>query len=342
MRENYHPLLHITPIEVDDYRLVPIDLDRTLEELIASRVAESGLKIAVSPLTHDAAIRLKVSPDFPSGVESRFVVDAIEDEDAQTEFVKNLLARCHDERVSILVLPELRVPPRLQDAIREFLGRQSLKQLFAGDGLILVVAGSWHVEGVTDELGETQHRVWNRSLVIDYRGETVWEHDKLTEYIISADNVAQKPALRTHFGLSEKGGIEGIRRGRTLEFCDCKLGRISVAICVGFFHDPIEAALRASGANVFLVPAMSPDMSPLEERARTLVRSQRASTFAANCGAVAYDESSKKTGSKAACFYFLPRADSGLSHPAAGPIRMKCPLETGDYLHIFDIKVLDI
>jgi predicted amidohydrolase len=335
MRENYHPLLHISPLEVEDCRLIPIDLDRTLEELIASRVARNALKIAVTPLTCDAAIRLKTRPDFPSDVASRFIVDAIEDEDAQAEFVKTVLARCRDERISILVLPELRVPPKLQNTIKKFLSGQSLKQLVAGNGLIMVVAGSWHVEGVTDELGEMQRRFWNRSVVMDYRGEIAWIHDKLTEYVITADNVAQDPALRTQFGLSEKGGKEAIRRGRTIEFCDCKLGRISVAICVGFFHDPIEKALRASGANVFLVPAMSPDMRPLEERARTLVRSQRASTFAANCGTIAHDGTSKRTRSTAACFYLLPWADSG-------PIRMSCPSETGDYLHVFDLSTLDI
>jgi predicted amidohydrolase len=74
---------------------------------------------------------------------------------------------------------------------------------------------------------------------------------------------------------------------------------MAVAICVGFFSPDIEPLLKASGANVFLVPAMSPSTSDLQAVAKSLARAQSAVTLVANCG---------QTGSigKGFSFYQLP------------------------------------
>lgn len=148
------------------------------------------------------------------------------------------------------MLPELRVPPNLLQAIKDFLRDQVWEDLEAGKGLLLVVAGSWH--------SEVSEGWVNRSTVLDCKGNMVWEHDKLAEYHITPQNVRQSPGLRAQLGINNHGGTEAIRRGDTLQFCDCALGRLSVATCAGFFHEPVAEALRASGATIFLVPAMDP------------------------------------------------------------------------------------
>lgn len=201
------------------------------------------------------------------------------------------------------MLPELRVPPRLLQVIKAFLRDQVRNDLRIGKGLLLIVAGSWHYPDSQEGMG------WvNRSCVLDCRGSVVWEHDKLAEYRIRPDNVLSNPGLKTQLGINNYGGIEAIRRGETLHFCDCALGRLSVAICSGFFHEPIAAALKASGATIFCVPTMTPDIRRIERRASDLVESQHAATFAANCGTIAFDAGTGKISEKAACFYLLPEA----------------------------------
>jgi hypothetical protein len=90
--------------------------------------------------------------------------------------------------------------------------------------------------------------------------------------------------------------------------------------------------LIESGANVFFVPAMTPRVKDIDQCAWSLVRSQHASTFVANCGTVALKE--EQTGAieeeVSACFYRTPAADR--------PVTMRCPTVTGDHLHIFNLN----
>jgi predicted amidohydrolase len=142
----------------------------------------------------------------------------------------------------------------------------------------------------------------------------------LSEYIVSAQNVADHPDLRTALGVSENGGCEDIRRGEQLEYCDSPLGRIATAICVGFFHFQHQDLLRACEADIHLVPAMTPDCRDLHNAAWDLVRSHHASTFVANCGTV---------GVQAPSFYRLPLAGEEAVE-----------IESGKDLLVFDLSIM--
>lgn len=319
----YHRGLRITPVEVGAWRLRRCVLPSTTDALLRLRVNRGPMKIAMTPLTHDAGLKGRPVPGFPSEEPDRFLLESVGDEEPQIRLLADILERSHREGISILVLPELRVPRNLLQTVVEFLQQQSCD---LERGLLLVVAGSYHVQDA--ETGK-----WvNRSVVLDCRGDVIWAHDKLSEYHITAENVAAHPTLKKQLGISDRGARECIQPGTTLQFCDSALGRLSVAICVGFFHQPLMQLFIDSGANVFFVPAMTPKVKDIDQCARSLVRSQHASTFVANCGTVALKNG--QTGAieeeVSACFYRTPAADRAVT--------MRSPTITSEHLHVFDLN----
>lgn len=320
-----HAGLRITPTRSGDRCLVRCPLHHATAAFLRSRVENGPVRIAVSPLSLNAALQGHTLPGFPAGQPDRFLLDSVGPEQPQAELLTSILERCSREAVSILVLPELRVPPGLARVIVEFLRHQDCN---ATRGVLLVVAGSWHVHD--DKTGG-----WvNRSLVLDCRGEIVWRHRKLAEHNITPPNVRENPGLKNLLGISDRGGIEGIRTGEQLEFCDSALGRFAVAICCGFFHHPLRQLLRDSGADIFLVPAMSPSLSEIDSCARELVSAHHAATFVAGCGTVARKDPTGSIQDCASSFWRLPLKDSS---PAA-KTTMPCPRRTGNYLHVFDLS----
>lgn len=321
----YHWPLEISPAQVDRWSLVRCLLPRVTSKLMTDRLERNNVKIATTPFALDARIRGYCLSDFPSNQAAHFRVSSVGDLAAQTALLDTIFSQCRNEGISILVLPELRVPPVLLDAIRRLLREQPYDELESGRGLLLVVAGSWH--------HEEDGRCSNRCVVLDSAGDTVWVHDKLAEFNITPENVKESPILKDQLGINDHGGVEAITVGRTLEFCDTPLGRLCVTICVGFFHQPLEQVLISSGANIFLVPAMTPKTERLKDRAHALVGSQHAATFVANCGAVASRGGTKPIEPDASSFYLIPEA-------RAEPIVMDSPLVTGRYLHIFPLTDL--
>jgi predicted amidohydrolase len=321
MLSGYHPLLRITPAEVEGRRLVRVPVPVLLDQRLHQRLAKGSLRIGMSPLNPDAELKGHAEPGFPADEPARFVLDAISNEASQLQVLTEVLERCHKEGVAVLVLPELRVPSSSLECIRQFLRDQ---QCTDTRGLLLVVAGSWHVR-------EGAGGPWfNRSEVLDYRGELLWRHDKLAEYNLTPENVRDNPGLKDILGITDRGGVECIQAGSTLEFCDCALGRVAVAVCCGFFHQGLEPLLRAAGADVFLVPAMSPGLEDLDDRAKALVRSQHASTFVANCGAVGRPFHAGRAGGAWSCFYRTPAENR--------PKVMDPGSRWGPWLHVFELK----
>jgi len=217
-----------------------------------------------------------------------FVIDAVDNEDSQCQRLAKILKECRDQGVAILVLPELRVTPTLEGVVRGWLGAQTNT-----DGLLLVVAGSWHVmDG---------GRYVNRSIAFDHRGHELWRNDKLAEYNVSPGNVAKNPSYWVDRGVGPSGAVEDIRAGRVLAVADTPLGRLTSAICAGFFQGRAADVMRQSGANFFFVPAMTNKMDDLERLAADLVR-YRAGSFIANCG---------HFGAKAPCYWQAGSGESG-------------------------------
>lgn len=258
-----HKGLELIPERIGDWSIAKTThpLDPAADNLLRERAQTGALRIGVSPMTSDAALSIRPLTGYPLD-SPRFIVENIGDHSTQLEMLRRVLRECFDQGISILVLPELRMPPEFTMEVAEFLRSQKWTDLRAGKGILAVAAGSWHFP---NDHGQGWH---NRMYILDHRGKRILHHDKLAPYT------------------SPQHGLEGIVPGATLQFLETSIGRIAGAICVGFFHKPIEQLLIASRAEIFLVPAMSPRTGDLVARAGELVRSQRASTFVAACATV--------------------------------------------------------
>ncbi|MBL8177378.1 MAG: carbon-nitrogen hydrolase family protein [Bryobacterales bacterium] len=257
-----HKGLEIIPEKIATWTIAksPHRLDYA-DTLLRDRTRGGNLRIAVCPMTRDACFSIRTLDGFPAD-QPRFILESIDNEPPQLDMLDRVLRQAHDEGISILVLPELRMPPALLRRLSRFLNDQTHADLRAGKGILAVAAGSWHIPNQPDQ-------GWlNRMSIYNHRGMPILQHDKLAPY--------------TH----PEHGLEGIDPGTTLQFLETSIGRIAGAICVGFFHKPLEQLLIASRAEIFLVPAMSPRTTDLIARAGELVRSQRASTFVAACATV--------------------------------------------------------
>ena len=294
-----HEPLSVAPgrLKEGEWKLTRIKLDESLEYFLRRRLENGGFRIAASPLSYQADIQGKSRHRPQHTPPYAFHLTSIEPVQEQIATLNAVLESARNEGVSLLVLPELRMQPELLEAAKIFLRKQIIDEKC---GLLVVVAGSWHIE-------EEKRRV-NRSVVLNHRGEELWAHDKLREYVITAANFDENPDFYRPLGIEEGGGEEDIHRGTKLEFYDSSIGRLAVAICVGFFSSDIEDLLRSSAANVFLVPAMSPSTSEMELVAKDLTRTQTAVTFVAACG---YIGTVAAKSSKALCFYQLPAKGLG-------------------------------
>jgi len=277
----FHEPLVVIPAAVNQFSLVRITANIGLDNLLAQRADEGRHRIAVGPLSYEADLRGTSAQHEHRTLPDGFHLTAVEPLAVQEAALTEVLRLAYDSGISILVLPELRMPPALVTATQRFLREQ---ELGPDRGLLLVAAGSWHIERDGVHV--------NRCTVLDHIGDVLWTHDKLREFEVTPENVAADPGLFAQIGVGEKGGFEAIARGEKLEFFESVLGRLAAAICIGFFSPEVAPLLQASRADIFLVPTMTPSVLDLERCADTLVRTQHAFTFAANCGRVGRNASS--------------------------------------------------
>jgi predicted amidohydrolase len=273
--QRFHRELLVTPGSVGEWTLTRIAASRALESFLEQRMLGPEFRVAVSSLSQDAEISGESRPRslLPP---HEFHVTSTGPVERQTDALRHVLELAYERRAAILVLPELRVPPPLLEATREFLTRQAIT---AERGILMVAAGSWHVD-------MPDGRRFNRCVLLGHDGRDLWSHDKLREYEITPQNVAASPGAYRAIGVGPAGAVEAIHRGKTLEFCDSIIGRVAAAICVGFFSPDVRPLLLASGVNLFLVPAMTDSIAVIEACAADLVHTQHAYTLASNCGCV--------------------------------------------------------
>lgn len=273
----YHDGLLVTPASLGEWSLKRIGARKGTENLLQARANEGTLHLAASPLSSAAKLRGESTERKPPDLPYAFRVTSIEPIGAEKAALLDVLRNAYDRGAAILVLPELRMPPELLAVAREFLANQVIEPRTRG--LLLVAAGSWHIE-------EPDDKIYNRCTILDHEGVDIWTHDKLRKFQITAGNVRQAPEFYAEIGVKEGGGEEAIRMGTELQFYDSVIGRIAAAICIGFFSQRVEPLLQTSKADLFLVPAMTSSTRDVKDRATALVRSQHAFTLMANCGTV--------------------------------------------------------
>lgn len=205
--------------------------------------------------------------------------------------LNRILERCKAEHIGLLILPELTVDPNLMATLAAWLREHNDPE----KGLMLVVAGSFHVNS---ESGER----FNQASVLDYRGKPCWQQNKMQRFSFGPS----EKILNEMIGAPGTGGHEQITLGESLTCYDTPLGRLAVCICIDFFEKDHQETLKASGTNVFLVPAMSKRTDRFVASATMLSRDMLAATFVANHGETALKLEDGSIDSGGASFVQLP------------------------------------
>jgi len=185
-------------------------------------------------------------------------LDQIRNEaDLQAE-VRTTIQLAHDLKTTLLILPELAIPPATEEEIRT------------------ILASHGHLGYPTLTLFGRCHRLsprgdldLNEAVLLGPDGTELHRHQKLTSFTgFSQDRAA-------HFG-------ERLEVGDTVTVLESALGNLAPLICLDLLHVPLAGILRRSHANLFVVPSLSPQTNAHRTAAKQLLASNRAATFVCN------------------------------------------------------------
>ena len=240
------------------------------------RRIQKGLKIGVSPF-HAGLEFMTASliDEWPDKEPTPFWFEEVKNIDVAKDRLLCLLDQCVRQGVNILVLPELTIDPTLLEALREWLYTNNRERVSSGqNGLVMVVAGSFHVREDNDD-------VCNVSTVLNHGGQVLWRQKKQQPFSLDQKDVQKTPEIKRLLKISNAGGYERIKSADHIYCVDTPLGRICVCICLDFIHPDNLNAFRHSGINVFLVPAMSHGNVRFQQTAWTFGGTNSASSFVA-------------------------------------------------------------
>lgn len=269
-----------------------------------NRRLRKGFRIAITPFMKNLVFKFDSLKDkWSQTEETPYWFKKIENiEEAERYLVERILIPCHENEVDILVLPELSIDESLLIFLKDWLKLHNRQRVSSGNsGLLLIAAGSFHFKDKKEK-----YKRFNVATVLNHAGEILWTQNKIKRFSFDQGDIQKQPELQTLLKTSSAGGYEGIDETDTICCVDTPIGRISVCICIDFFHPDHLEAYRLTNTNVFLVPAMSPQNTRFLQNAVIFARDNLASSFVSNSGYAAKKENSgiHKEG---ASFYFLPR-----------------------------------
>lgn len=267
------------------------------------RVIRKDLKIDVTPFMNEMEFEIEsLKKEWDENSKTPFWFTGVKNIVKSKEFLRLLLEEAYKKGVNILVLPELVIDNHLLEFLKEWLKKNNRDQLsLSGNGMLMVVAGSFHIapdKNVKDER-------YNISHVLDHGGNILWSQKKLNKLTINSEELNRAPGLKNVLKISDEGGYESIFHPEHLLCVDTVIGRIAITICIDFFDDGHQEALRQSGINIFFVPAMNSTISRFEHTARSLGGSNQASSFVANKPFFSKPQNSVP-GKRDSPFYYIP------------------------------------
>ena len=263
--------------------------------------AVENLRIAVTHLSKNMVFDTgSLLATWPKKEKTPYWFKKIKNREEIETQLDDILKTCRKKGVHLLVLPELTIDKSLQSYLSHWLETNNRERVEKGEnGLILVVAGSFHV-------GEKEDQLCNISTIFDHQGSILWEQKKLQRYSFDRGDIKNHPALQEILKTSDEGGHERTHVSDALYCLDTPIGRIAVCICIDFFHEDHREALRLSGINLFLVPAMTPGNTRFQDTAKFLGTSNHAAAFIANSGWAAEKSKGNPIHKDSASFYYLP------------------------------------
>jgi hypothetical protein len=275
LKNDVHRILHLwwQLIPMEDMAVQPVlrSLPTTCFDELARRLRQGDLRIGVCSPFAGLAYVTRADParcHADLGTPYRFAEMEPELLDQARSILAEILDLCARERIDILCFPELTLDTSL---LRDLSNRLRARN----DTLYpaLVMAGSFHVDAGTGRA--------NRCSLLDGFGELLLTQDKCTAYSLPGSQVAgMKPEHR--LGLDERGGYEDIEVSQTVHLVESPLGRLAMPICLDFCGEQLRQLFIETRVNLFLVPAMTPQVDPFYTRARELGTLNRASTLMIN------------------------------------------------------------
>jgi len=263
---------------------------REIRSLLARAIDDRSFKVMLAPLKTDIDYpdrHLMGKTPPPAFVSLRDPTNAADLEREALEVIRD----AEQEQATILIFPELAMPPSADAAIRKELGSRRRTHP------VLTIYGLCHF----DEPAHQPPADINRAVVIGPNGKELHHHDKLAP-----------------FGVPDLNSSERLATGNCVTVLESPLGDLMVLICLDFFHHGTPPLIARTTANVFLVPSLSPTIDAHEQEAYRLVANRLAASFVCNRVLTPRPPASSNLS-----FIVLPRSGSGPRLVRHDPARSK-------------------
>jgi hypothetical protein len=220
----------------------------------------SGLKIMLwpfqTPLDYPAFKDMKKKPP-----PLHLRLDALENEPALQEEVRSAITEARKREVTLLIFPELSIPPDTEMVIEQILAEQGV------DGFpVLTLFGRSH------RRNSTGNRDLNEAILLGPDGSRFPKpppHRKLVPF--------------TDYSEGEKYPCgENLETGKTVTVLECSFGNITPLICIDLLNGTVQDLIGRSHGNLLTVPSLSPKTSAHQKAADTLQLRLLACTFVCN------------------------------------------------------------
>jgi len=173
-------------------------------------------------------------------------------------------------RATVLIFPELTVPPSTEQWLIEMLDANANVPPF------LVVFGRTHRPSTESDLAQPLDL--NQGVVLGHAGQIVCIHDKLTTY---GEIPPSKPI--SVFGRSWPKGIsERNEKGQLLYIIETSTGVVCPLVCKDLLNPGIEEFIGKTHIDTVFMPSLSPQTKAHRDVANRLLLRQLASSFVSN------------------------------------------------------------
>jgi hypothetical protein len=224
---------------------------------LRSRLASERAKLSIMLWPLETILDYPaLRPDAP--ISDFISLSEIRNEEALVGEVRKALAMARKKKISLLIFPELAIPPSTQDQIRA-----SLQENGPAGYPLLTLFGCCHRKA--PEGGDL-----NEGILLGPDGQTLHCHEKTTAFtkIVTRDRAILKG--------------EQLKASSTVSILESPLGNLAPLICLDFIHKPLYQVLIGTHANLFAVPSLSDSTGPHRDAAKGLQVENLASSFVCN------------------------------------------------------------
>jgi predicted amidohydrolase len=186
------------------------------------------------------------------------LLDTVRNESELQAEIRQALAAARSAKVTLLIFPELSVPLRTEEMIRQELSRSGV------DGHpILTLFGCCHRQP------SDGGRPVNEAVLLGPSGAELHRHRKLVRF--------------TDYRFGEHHPVpEKVETGTVVTVLESAFGNLVPLICIDFINEAVEEVLFRCHGNLYPVPSLSPETNAHQVKAVRLQVHNLAATFVCN------------------------------------------------------------